>query len=173
MNGHFTFTGIVHSTLPLPELWGLSVSFSLESVWFRGTNFALLEAGASLKLPLNWDGGVQNQGQILLFGIQSLLQGLFPLCWLSHTQPASVVSSLPTFPVTSTPHGTGPWYHWKGFSLLFIAPSTRRRALFLRTEIHFTIIYYVPTVCQAVVDMRTEQWTRETPVLCLLKVTFQ
>lgn len=53
MNGHFTFTGIVHSTLPLPELWGLSVSFSLESVWFRGTNFALLEAGASLKLPLN------------------------------------------------------------------------------------------------------------------------
>lgn len=39
---------LVHSTLPLPELLGLSISsFLLFSIWSHSTNFALLEAEGS------------------------------------------------------------------------------------------------------------------------------
>lgn len=93
------------------------------------------------------------------------------LPWLSPTYICGIPSCHISLLGYST--GTGPGYHWKELSLLFLAPSPRRRALFLRTDSfhrYISCIYWMLGTVVGTGDTTVNK--SQTFLLCLPKVTY-
>lgn len=151
MKGHFTFTGTCSLYAPSTRAPGSVCLIFLTFVHLVHIALVLClwrqEApGVSDQLPPKWDGDMQKQGQVLLFGIQSLLWGLFSFGWSCLAWIPGILSSHILWQGYST-------WHWSMIPPKSALPSPHcpfpQEEGFVSKDIHFTTIHCMLTVCQA------------------------